>query len=58
MRNDYLFNEVDMFSVVEHQKRCAAEAVMKVESGRLRQAAEDELVAEIVKQHEIGRAHV
>jgi len=50
MRDDYLFNAVDMFSVMEHQKKCAAEAILKVESGRLRQADENDLIAEIVKQ--------
>src|ERR1051325_3984801 len=50
MRDDYLFNEVDMFSVMEHQKKCAAEAVLQVESGRLLQADENDLIGEIVKQ--------
>jgi len=51
MRDDYLFKEVDMFSVVEHQKRQATEAVMKVDSGRLQQTNEDELVSQIVKKY-------
>ncbi|MDQ3668405.1 MAG: hypothetical protein M3410_17885 [Acidobacteriota bacterium] len=53
MRDDYLFNEVDMFSVVEHQKQQATEAAMKVESGRLQQANEDELVTQIVKKYRL-----
>ena len=51
MRDDYLFKEVDMFSVVEHQKRQAIEAAMKVDSGRLQQLDEEELVSQIVKKY-------
>lgn len=51
MRGEYLFAKVDMFSVIEHQKKCAAKKVQELDPAYLQQANENELVSQIVAEY-------
>lgn len=53
MREQYLFAQVDMFSVIEHQKHEAAKRVQQIDASQLRDAAEDELVDQIVNDYRL-----
>jgi len=54
MRGQYLFAQVDMFSVIEHQKQQAAERVQQIDSAHLQRTAEDELVSQIVHECQLN----
>ena len=53
MRRQYLFGDVDMFSVIEHQKQQAAKRVQEISAERLRTADEEELVRQIVEEYRL-----
>jgi hypothetical protein len=53
MRGQYLFAQVDMFSVIEHQKQQAAKKVQQIDSAHLQRTIEDELVSQIVKEYRL-----
>jgi hypothetical protein len=50
MKSKRLFAQVDMFSVIEHQKQEAAKRVQKIDPGYLQTTSEDEIVGQIVSE--------
>lgn len=50
MREDYLFSEVEMYLVIEHQKRQAIERVQQIPPAQFAAKSEDELVSEVTEQ--------
>lgn len=50
MKSKRLFAQVDMYSVIEHQKQEAAKRVQKIDPGYFQTASEDEIVGQIVSE--------
>lgn len=50
MRENYLFSEVDMYQVIEYQKRQATERVQQIPPAQFGAKSEDELVSEVIEQ--------
>lgn len=50
MREDYLFSEVEMYRLIEHQKCQATERVQQIPPAQFGAKSEDELVSEITAQ--------
>ncbi|MBV8855353.1 MAG: hypothetical protein JOZ02_00180 [Acidobacteria bacterium] len=53
MRPNYLFAQVDMFSVTEHQKQQAAKRVQEIDSNYLQRVSEEEVVRQIVNEYRL-----
>jgi hypothetical protein len=53
MRGQYLFAQVDIFSVIEHQKQQAAKRVQQMDSTQLQRTSEEELVRQIVSEYRL-----
>jgi hypothetical protein len=53
MKGQYLFAQVDMFSVIEHQKQQAAKRVQQIDSLQLQGTSGDELVHQIVNEYRL-----